>query len=55
MSAYRKDFNKTKYMSFLIKNDEFLEEYNEIMKFGTKSARILKRDLIVNLHTMINI
>ena len=55
MSAYRKDFDKTKYMSFLIKNDELLEKYNEIMKFGTKSARILKRDLIVSLYTMINI
>ena len=28
MSAYRKDFDETKYMSFLIKDDELLEEYN---------------------------
>ena len=30
MSAYRKDFDKTKYMSFLIKDDKSLEKYNEI-------------------------
>ena len=28
MSAYRKDFYKTKHMFFLTKNDEFLEKYN---------------------------
>ena len=30
MSAYRRDFDETKYMSFLIKDDELLEKYNEI-------------------------
>ena len=30
MSAYRRDFNETKYISFLIKDDELLEKYNEI-------------------------
>ena len=30
MSAYRKDFDETKYMSFLIKDEEVLEKYNEI-------------------------
>ena len=30
MSAYRKDFDETKSMSFLIKDDELLEKYNEI-------------------------
>ena len=29
-SAYRKDFDETKYISFLIKDDELLEKYNEI-------------------------
>ena len=29
MSAYRKDFNETKFISFLIKDDEWLERYNE--------------------------
>ena len=30
MSAYGIDFDKTKYTSFLIKNDELLEKYNKI-------------------------
>ena len=28
--AYRRDFDETKYKSFLIKDDELLENYNEI-------------------------
>ena len=30
MSVYRGDFNETKSMSFLVKNDEFPGKYNEI-------------------------
>ena len=30
MSAYRRDFDETKHMSFLIKNDKLLEKYTEI-------------------------
>ena len=30
MSAYRKDFDETKYISFLVKDDELLEKYNGI-------------------------
>ena len=30
MSIYRRDFDETKYISFLIKNDELQEKYNEI-------------------------
>ena len=30
MSLCRRDFDKTKYMSFLKKNEELLETYNEI-------------------------
>ena len=30
MSAYRKYFDKTKYISFLIKDDKLLEKSNEI-------------------------
>ena len=30
MSAYRRDFDETKYISFLMKDDELLEKYNEI-------------------------
>ena len=30
MTEYRKDFGESKYISFLIKDDELLEKYNEI-------------------------
>ena len=30
MSAYNRDFDETKYMSFLIKNDKLIEKYNKI-------------------------
>ena len=30
MSRYRKDFDETKYMYFLIKDDELLEKHNQI-------------------------
>ena len=30
MSTYRKDYDDTKYISFLIKDDELLKKYNEI-------------------------
>ena len=30
MTAYRKDFDETKHIYFLIKNDELLEKYNKI-------------------------
>ena len=30
MSAYRKDFNETKCMPFLTKDDKLLERYNKI-------------------------
>ena len=30
MSAYRRHFDETKYMSFLINDDELLEKYNNI-------------------------
>ena len=41
MSAYTKDFDETKYMSFLIKDDELLEKYNEI--WG-KVKNIIKKE-----------
>ena len=37
MSAYRIDFDKTKCMPFLIKDEKFLEKHNEIWK--KESAR----------------
>ena len=30
MGAYKRDFNEAKYMYFLIKDDELLEQDNEI-------------------------
>ena len=30
MTAYIKDFDETKYMSFLIRDDELLQKHNEI-------------------------
>ena len=36
MSAYRRDFDETKYMSFLIKDDVLLEKYNEIWEKSLK-------------------
>ena len=39
MSAYRRDFDETKYMSFLIKYNELLEKYKDI---GKKSVRATK-------------
>ena len=30
MSVYRTDFDETKYVPFLIKDDKLLEKYNEI-------------------------
>ena len=40
MSAYRRDyFDETKCMSFLIKNDELLEKYNEIWEKVSNSIK----------------
>ena len=40
MSPYRKDFDETKYMSFLIKGNELLEKYNEVWE---KVKNIIKK------------
>ena len=40
MSAYRRDFDETKYMSFLIKDDEF---WKKIMKFRKKLKIVSKK------------
>ena len=37
MSAYRRDFDETKCISFLIKDDELLERYNEIWEKAISS------------------
>ena len=39
VSAYRSDFDETKYKSFLIKDDELLEKYNEIWGRVTNSIK----------------
>ena len=44
MSAYIRDFDETKYISFLIKDDEILENYNKIWEkvkneFAKKSEK----------------
>ena len=40
MSAYRKDFDETKYISFLINGDELLEKYNETLENVKNSLKI---------------
>ena len=32
MSTHRKDFDETKYISFLVKDDKLLKKYNKIWK-----------------------
>ena len=49
MSAYRRDFDKTKYMSFLVKDDEFLEKYNKIWeKFKNTINKEFDSDPVYN-------
>ena len=39
MVGYRKSLNETKYMSFLIKNDESLEKYNKTLNKVSNSTK----------------
>ena len=39
MTGYRKDFDETKFISFLIKNDELLEKYYEIWEKKKKNSQ----------------
>ena len=41
MSGHRRDFDKTKCMSFLIKDEKLLQKYNEIWK---KVSNIIEQD-----------
>ena len=52
ISAYRRDFDETKYISFLIKDDRLLEKYNKIWK---ALKTVSKNNLIVSQCTMKNI
>ena len=45
MTAYRKDFDETKYLSFLIKDHKLLEKYNKILE-NVKNS--FKKNLKVN-------
>ena len=51
ISGYRKDFDETKYISFLVKI--LLVKYNEI--WGKKVKSVIKKDLMVNQYIMKNI
>ena len=52
MIAYRRDFDKTECIYFLLKDEKSLEKYNEVWK---KSATLSKTNLTVNLYAMKNI
>ena len=52
MSAYGRDFDETKCISFLIKKNELLDKYNEVWD---KVNKVIKRNLIVSLCKMRNI
>ena len=39
MTTYRKDFDETKFKSFLMKDDELLEKYNETYEKVKNSLR----------------
>ena len=49
MIAYRKDFDETKYICFLIKDDELLDNNNEIWK---KWKIVSKNNFIVKQQTI---
>ena len=52
MAAYRSDFDETKYIYFLLEDDELLEKSNEIWE---ELKIVSKNNLIVNQYTMKNI
>ena len=39
MSAYRRDLDETKYMSFLVKDNQLLEKYNDIWEKVSASIK----------------
>ena len=52
INEYRRDLKETQYMSFLTKDNELQKS---IMKFGTKSVILLKKEFAVIPYTPINI
>ena len=49
MIGYTKVFNETKYMSFLLEDDELLGKYNKI---SDEVRNSIKKDLTVNQYAM---
>ena len=49
MIGYTKIFNETKYMSFLLEEDELLGKYNKI---SDEVRNSIKKDLTVNQYAM---
>ena len=49
LSAYKRNFDKTKCMSFLINDEKLLEKYNEIWK---KASNIIKKEFDSKLYTI---
>ena len=49
MIGYTKIFNETKYMSFLLEDDELLGKYNKI---SDEVRNSIKKDLTVNQYAM---
>ena len=50
MSSYKKDFDETKYMSSLIKDDELLKKYNEICgKIKNNSKKIVNQYIMKSI------
>ena len=52
MTAYRRYFDESKYMYFLMKDDELIEKYIEIWE---NLETVSKKNLIMNLYAMTNI
>ena len=50
MSAYRREFHETKYISFLMKDfDELLEKYNKIWgKVKNTNKKVFDSELVYN-------
>ena len=46
LSAFRRDFYKTKWMTFFIKDEKLLEKYNEIWE---KVCTIIKKEFVIKL------
>ena len=45
MNAYRRYFDETKAMSFLIKNDELLQKYYEVKEFN--SEHVYNKSMVI--------